>query len=76
MAERAFITRTTLGKIEKGDPGVSIGNYAAVLHALGLADRIGEIVDPATDRVGQLAEEYSGPKRIRRPKSVPPKAAS
>ena len=31
MAERAFISRSTLGRIEKGDPSVSLGNYAAVL---------------------------------------------
>lgn len=34
VCERAFVSRTTLTKIEKGDPTVSIGAYAAVLHAL------------------------------------------
>lgn len=33
-AERAGISRITLCKIEKGDPSVSVWNYAAVLHAL------------------------------------------
>ncbi len=33
MAQRAFISRTTLVKLEKGDPGVAMGTYAAVLFA-------------------------------------------
>jgi len=36
MAARAFITRTTLLKVERGDPGVSLGTYATVLFILGL----------------------------------------
>ena len=34
VAERAGISRATLWQIEKGSPSVSIGAYAAVLHAL------------------------------------------
>ena len=33
-AERAGISRATLWNIEKGSPSVSMGAYAAVLHAL------------------------------------------
>lgn len=35
VSERAGISRTTLWAVEKGTPTVSIGTYAAVLHALG-----------------------------------------
>lgn len=38
IAERANISRSTLANIEKGDPGVAIGNYYQVLVALGLSD--------------------------------------
>jgi transcriptional regulator with XRE-family HTH domain len=38
VAGRAFTSRPTLRRIEQGDTGVSIGIYAAVLHALGLLD--------------------------------------
>ena len=40
MAERASVSRTTLNKVEKGDPGVSLGIYATLLFVLGLVDRI------------------------------------
>ena len=36
IAERAGISRATLWKVEKGDPGVAIGIYAKVLAAIGL----------------------------------------
>ena len=38
VAERAGISRTSLWKVESGNPSVAIGNYAAVLHALGNMD--------------------------------------
>ena len=38
MAERAFISRGTLYKVEKGDPSVSMGIYATVLSILGLVE--------------------------------------
>ena len=38
VAERANVSRATLWKIEKGNPSVAIGNYAAVLHALNNMD--------------------------------------
>lgn len=34
VSERAAISRATLWNVEKGSPSVSIGVYAAVLHAL------------------------------------------
>ena len=39
VAERADISRATLWKVEKGDPSVAIGIYAAVLHALNNMDK-------------------------------------
>ena len=39
IAERAGISRATLWNIEKGSPSVSMGAYAAALHALGGMDR-------------------------------------
>lgn len=44
VAERAGISRATLWSVEKGTPTVSIGTYAAVLHALGGMDKDFEFV--------------------------------
>lgn len=73
MAERASISRTTLNKVEKGAPGVSIGAYATVLFALGLADRLAGLADASADVVGLELEEEHLPQRIRRPRK--PRAA-
>jgi hypothetical protein len=67
-AERASISRTTLGKIEKGEPGVALGNYAIVLFVLGLIDRLTELADPKNDPVGLQLEEEHLPQRISRPR--------
>ncbi|MCZ0954783.1 MAG: helix-turn-helix domain-containing protein [Rhodospirillaceae bacterium] len=65
MAERAGISRTTLNKLEKGDPGVSMGTYATTLFILGLLDRLAELADVRHDELGlDLADELL-PQRIR-----------
>lgn len=66
LAERASISRMTLSQIEKGAPGVSLGNYAAVLFALGLIERLAEIADVRGDSVGLALEDEHLPKRVRR----------
>ena len=65
MAERASISRTTLNKVEKGDPGASLGAFATVLFALGMVDRLADIADPRHDAVGRALEEEHLPQRIR-----------
>src|SRR5215470_9887413 len=58
MAQRAFIDRRSLARVEKGDPGVSMAIYATILFVLGMVDRLGELASPANDRIGQaLADE-------------------
>lgn len=65
LAQRASISRTTLRKIETGDAGVSLGNYATVLFVLGMIDRLTDLADPKNDTVGQELEEEHLPERIR-----------
>ena len=65
MAQRAFITRNTLRRVEMGDPGVSMGIYATVLFVLGLADRLALLAGAAGDPVGQTLAIDQLPKRIR-----------
>jgi DNA-binding XRE family transcriptional regulator len=64
-AQRASISRTTLVKIEKGDPGVAIGIYATVLFVMGMIERVSELADPKNDPVGLQLEEEHLPQRIR-----------
>jgi len=66
MAERASISRTTLNKVEKGNPGVSLGHYATVLFVLGMVERLGDLADLKTDAVGLGLEEERLPRRIRK----------
>lgn len=68
MAERAFISRATLGKVEKGDAGVSLGTYATILFVLGMIDRLADIVSLPNDFTGQSLEDETLPLRIRLPK--------
>lgn len=65
MAERAGLSRTTISKIEKGDPTTSIGGYASVLFILGMIDRLKELVDTNHDLIGRRLEEEKLPQRIR-----------
>lgn len=68
IAERAFTSRATLQRIEAGDPGVSIGIYAAVLQALGLLDGLLEVADATRDMVGQSLATAALPQRVRLPR--------
>jgi transcriptional regulator with XRE-family HTH domain len=71
MAERAFVGRNTITRVERGDPGVALGIYATVLFVLGLADRLGALADPASDQVGLTLAEAQLPKRVRTPAESP-----
>jgi transcriptional regulator with XRE-family HTH domain len=69
MAERAGLSRATIGKIEKGDSTTSIGGYAAVLFVLGMTGRLGDLVDAVHDLTGRQLEEEKLPQRVRLPSS-------
>ena len=57
VAERSSISRSTLNLIEKGDPGVAIGNYFNVLRTLGLQNDIKEIA--ADDKFGRKLQDLN-----------------
>jgi DNA-binding XRE family transcriptional regulator len=69
MAERADVSRATIGKIEKGDPTTSIGGYVSVLFVLGMTNRLSDLVDAAHDLTGRQLEDEKLPQRIRVPSS-------
>ncbi len=55
VAERAGISRATLWKVEKGDPGVAIGIYAKVLTAIGLGNDILKLA--SDDELGRILQD-------------------
>ena len=67
VAERAGISRTTLYQVEKGASTVSMGTYAAVLHALNGLDR-DLLLIAKDDDLGRKLQDLRLPQRIRAPK--------
>jgi len=68
MAERLFVSRDTLWRLERGDPSVSLGTLAAALFVLQIHERITTLAAPATDALGLELDEQRLPQRIRRPR--------
>ena len=67
VAERAGISRATLQSVEKGLPSVSIGIYAAVLHALNNLDKDLLLV-AKDDELGRTLQDLNLTVRKRAPK--------
>jgi len=63
VANRAFISRGTLARVEAGDPGVSFGLFATVMQALRLDGQLADVA--ADDRVGVMMENERLPQRVR-----------
>lgn len=70
MAQRAGLSRFTIGKIEKGDPTTSMGSYGAVLFVLGMEKRLSDLVDSMHDLVGRRLEDENLPQRVRLPHKI------
>ena len=67
IAERAGISRQTLSSIEKGSATVSMGSYAAVLHALNNLDN-DLLLIAKEDEFGRKLQDLDLPTRKRAPK--------
>jgi transcriptional regulator with XRE-family HTH domain len=65
VAEVARISRSTLYKAERGDPGVSLGTLVRVLVGYGMVERLEHLMDVRWDRAGLAQEESRLPQRIR-----------
>ena len=70
VAERAGISRQTLTAIEKGSPSVSIGAYAAVLHALNNLDT-DLLLIARDDELGRKMQDLQLSTRRRAPRKKP-----
>lgn len=67
VAERAGISRASLWSVEKGSPSVSMGIYAAVLHALNNMDK-DLLLIAKDDDLGRKLQDLNLPVRKRSPK--------
>lgn len=68
MAERIYVGRPTLWRLEQGDPTVSIGTLAAAAFVLQLHDKLANIASPGTDELALNLDEARLPKSIHRPR--------
>jgi len=57
VSGRAGISRTSLYKVEAGDPGATMGSYLRVLAALGLDNDLNSLA--ADDKVGRKLQDLA-----------------
>lgn len=77
VAQRAGISRTTVYKVEAGDPGATLGSYVRVLAVLGLEGDLNLL--GADDRVGRKLQDLAlepAPKRRSVTRAKPIKSPS
>lgn len=74
VAQRAGVSRTTVYKVEAGDPGATLGAYVRVLAVLGLESDLNLLA--ADDRIGRKLQDLAldPSPGVRRRKVTPPPA--
>jgi transcriptional regulator with XRE-family HTH domain len=70
VAQRAGIARATLYRMELGDPGVSLGNYARVLQVLRLEEDLKRVA--VDDELGRKLQDAEIGSRARAPRRKSP----
>lgn len=60
LAQRMFVSRQTLHRLELGDPTVSLAVLAAAFYALGLSRRLELLVSGEGDRLGRQRQSLAG----------------
>ena len=68
VAERAGVSRATVWNVERGNPSVAIGIYAAVLHALNNMDKDLLLV-AKDDELGRKLQDLELTTRKRAPRN-------
>lgn len=70
LAARMFVDEKTLRRLEKGDPGVSMGVLATALFCLSMEEDLDKVASQEMDKVGNLLDrqKYEGVQRVREAK--------
>ncbi len=63
LAARSGTSSSTVTRLEKGDPGVGIGILADVLVAMGLVERLADLIDIRKDDLGLALTSEQLPRR-------------
>lgn len=63
-AQRLGVSIPTLVRLEKGDPSVGMGVYAAALWMIGKAKELGELASPTQD-IGAIEQDIRMAKSVR-----------
>ena len=65
VADRAGIARSTLHRIEHGDPGVSFAAVLSTARGLGVLKNLVEATDPYETDLGRARADQALPQRVR-----------
>lgn len=64
VAERAGVTRNTLRAIETGAGTAQLGNVFAVLHVLGVTEKMLDATEPLNTDLGRINADRMLPQRV------------
>jgi transcriptional regulator with XRE-family HTH domain len=70
LARTSHMARTTLHRIEAGNPACAIGAVYTVLWTLGLLSTAAGTADPDSDEHGKTLEAARQARRVRQPRAV------
>lgn len=65
LSEKSNTSRSTLSRLEHGDPSVSLETFLSVCGMLGVLDRVKDAVDPYETDYGRIRADQELPKRVR-----------
>jgi transcriptional regulator with XRE-family HTH domain len=66
FAGQMGVSRATLHRLEKGDPGISLNTLTMAMFVLGRLNAVSELADPTKDDVGMMITRQEAPRRIQR----------
>lgn len=66
LAQKANVSRSTISRLENGDPSVSLKTFLNVCRALTSLDAVVQATDPYETDYGRIRADQALPQRVRR----------